>query len=72
MRGAEFAGRDHAEPQGGGQGQNIECRLGACYIGGQAAISAVRSRVIVGTWAWLLGSVVHGYQRSTGDVQTPV
>jgi hypothetical protein len=51
--GAEVAGRDHAQPQGG-HDQNIECRLGSGYIGGQVAIRAVRSKVIAGTWAWLL------------------
>jgi hypothetical protein len=64
MCGAEVAGRDHAEPQGG-QGQNTECLLGAGYIGGQAGIRAVRSKVIAGTWAWLLGGVVHSHQRGT-------
>jgi hypothetical protein len=64
MCGAEVAGRDHAQPQGG-HGQNTECLLGAGYIGGQAAIRAVRGKVIAGAWAWLLGGVVHGHQRGT-------
>jgi hypothetical protein len=48
MSGAEVAGRDHDDPQRG-QRQKIERRLGSGYIGGQAAIGVVHSRVIIGT-----------------------